>query len=136
MDEEYSMIGRPHFDDNNFEMKPYLLIMFLQQPFIGKLRGNLNRHLGAFLKLSYLMKVNGVPHDMIKPSLFPFLLKDKAKEWYLSLQIGTIQTWKWFKEKFPTKFFPSTLTSKAKSFSLSSGTWKPCTNLGIGLRSC
>ena len=70
---------------NNFELKPALISMVQRHQFGGHSSKNPNGHLAYFLELVHTVKVNGVPHDVIKMSLFPFSLKAKARSWYQSL---------------------------------------------------
>ena len=59
--------------------------------------------------------MNGVPHNVIKMSLFPFSLIHKARSWYQCLPQGSIEIWKQLVKAFLTKFFPLSLTSKLRA---------------------
>ena len=72
-------------DANNFKSKPALISMVQQHQFGGNFSEDLNGHLAYFLELANIVAVNGVPHDVIKISLFPFSLKDKTRSWYQCL---------------------------------------------------
>ena len=37
--------------------------------------------------------MNGVDHEVIKLKVFPFSLKQKAKNWFHNLAQGSIKTW-------------------------------------------
>ena len=54
--------------------------------------------------------MNGVDHDVIKLKLFPFSLKEKARNYFQNLAQGSIETWGEMVEAFLTKFFPPQLT--------------------------
>ena len=53
--------------------------------------------------------MNGVDHDVIKLKLFPFSLKEKARNYFQNLAQGSIETWGEMVEAFLTKFFPPQL---------------------------
>ena len=59
-----------------------------------------------------MFRVNGVPNDAIRLRLFPFSLKDRAKEWLNSLPSGSISDWATLAQKFLAKYFPPTKTIK------------------------
>ena len=46
-----------------------------------------------FLDICDMLRVNGVPDDAIRLRLFPFSLKDRAREWLNSLPTGSISDW-------------------------------------------
>ena len=98
-------------DANNFKLKPSLISIVHQHQFVGHSLEDLNGHVAYFLELAHTIKVNEVPHDVIKISLFLFLLKDKARSWYQCFTQGSIKTWKNLVEAFLKKLFPPPLTS-------------------------
>ena len=49
-----------------------------QHQFTGHLSEDPNEHLGIFLRMANIVKVNGVNLDVIKVQLFPFSLTDIA----------------------------------------------------------
>ena len=57
------------------------------------------------------MKMNDVIEDVIRMWLFPFSLRDKARGW---LPSGSINTWEELAQRFLSKFFPPSKTSKLK----------------------
>ena len=72
-------------DANKFELKLALISMVQQNQFGGHSYEDPNGHLAYFLELTHVVKVNGVPHDVIKMSLFSFSLRDKERPWYQCL---------------------------------------------------
>ena len=82
MNEEYSGIRYQPIDVNNFELKPALISMVQQQQFGGNPSEDPNGHLSNFLQLCGTIKMNGVDHIVIKLKLFPFSLRDKARNWF------------------------------------------------------
>ena len=45
-------------------------------------------------------------YDVVKSKLFPFSLRDSAKNWFSSLPRNSIDSWDKFKDAFITKYFP------------------------------
>ena len=76
--ENYFGIRRQPIDVNNFEIKLSLISMVQHHHFGRHLSENHNAHISTFLDLCDTIKMNGVPHDVIKLRFFPFLLKDKV----------------------------------------------------------
>ena len=72
--DEYSAIRQPTVDANNFELKPALITMVQQQQFTGHPTEDPNEHLGRFLRMANMVKLNGVRPEVIKFHLFPFSL--------------------------------------------------------------
>ena len=106
MNEDYSGICHQLIDANNFELKPALINMVQQQQFKDNPSEDPNGHLLNFLQLCDTIKMNGVDHNVIKLKLFPFSLRDKARNWFNNLMPGSIDTWGTLVETFLTKFFP------------------------------
>ncbi|XP_040957964.1 CASP-like protein 4D1 [Gossypium hirsutum] len=50
--------------------------------------------------------INGVSEDAVRQRLFPFSLRNKAKQWLNSLPRGFITTWDQMTEKFLLKYSP------------------------------
>ena len=65
-----------------------------------------NLHITNFLQLCDTIKVNEASEDVIWLRLFPFSLKDRAKQWLQSQPQGSITTWDDLVIKFLTKYFP------------------------------
>ena len=110
--EEYSAIRQLTVDANNFELKPSLITMVKQHQFTGHPTEDPNEHLGRFLRMANIVKLNGVRPEVIKLHLFPFSLRDIAATWYESLPYGSVDTWKELIEAYLGRFFPPSLTSE------------------------
>ncbi|WP_375619020.1 retrotransposon gag family protein, partial [Bartonella sp. AC134YNZD] len=52
--------------------------------------------------------------DTVRLSLFPFSLKDKAKQWLSALEPRSIWSWQAMSEAFLNKFFPASRTASFK----------------------
>ncbi|GKV46238.1 hypothetical protein SLEP1_g53237 [Rubroshorea leprosula] len=70
-----------------------------------------NAHIANFLEICETFKY-GVSDDAVRLRLFPFSLRDKAKNWLNSLPVGSITTWDMTAQKFLSKFFPHAKTAK------------------------
>ena len=46
-----------------------------------------------------------VDNDIVKLKLFPFSLRDRAKNWFSSLPRNSIDSWDKYKDAFITKYF-------------------------------
>ncbi|KAL5549392.1 hypothetical protein UlMin_004623 [Ulmus minor] len=73
--------------------------------FGGMSKDDPNSHISYFLEV----------YDAIILRVFPFSLRDKAKEWLNSLPPGTITTWNELVQKFLAKFFPPAKTAKLRN---------------------
>ena len=58
--EDYSSMGAPVVDANNFELKLALVTMVQQNQFTGHPFEDLNVHMGRFLRMANIVKMNGV----------------------------------------------------------------------------
>ena len=111
MKKEYSKIQHQPIDANNFELKLALISMVQQQEFGGSPSEDPNGHLSNFLQLCSTIKMNGVDPNVIKLKLFPFSLRDKARNWFHNLMPRSMDTWGTLVEVFLKKKFPPQLTS-------------------------
>ncbi|KAG8486098.1 hypothetical protein CXB51_019412 [Gossypium anomalum] len=108
-----SSIVRPAIAANNFQLKPNTIQMIQQfVQFDGLQDENPNTHLANFLELCDTFKINVVSDDAIHLQLFPFSLRNKAKQWLNSLPRGSITTWEQMTKKFLLKYFPPAKTAK------------------------
>ena len=89
--------------------------MVQQHLFGGSPAEDPNGHLSNFPQLCGTIKMNGVDHNVIKLKLFPFSLRDKARNWFNNLMSGSIDTWETLVETFLTKFFLPQLTSQFRA---------------------
>ncbi|XP_057772985.1 uncharacterized protein LOC130992391 [Salvia miltiorrhiza] len=111
---QYQYHEPPRVNANNFELKTGLITMVQQNQYGGKAVEDPNAHLAQFLELCSTVKINGVPDDIIRLRLFPFSLRDKAKSWYQTLQLGANPVWGDLADLFLRKFHPPGLTLKLK----------------------
>lgn len=64
---------------NNFELKPSLVGIVLQDQFSGLPTENLNLHLSIFIDNCVTLKADGVDQNVIHLRLVPFSLRDLAR---------------------------------------------------------
>ncbi|KAK6161180.1 hypothetical protein DH2020_004561 [Rehmannia glutinosa] len=111
----YGGIAHIPINANNFELKPALINMVQQNQFGGFATEDPNSHLAHFIQICNTIKMNGVSDDAIRLRLFPFSLRDKARNWLGTLTQGSVSTWDELSQKFLFKFFPPSKTLQLKS---------------------
>ena len=112
--EDFYAIRQLAIEANNFELKPVLITMVQQNQFTGHPSEDPNEHLGRFLRMGNIVKLNGVRPDVIKLQLFPFSSRDTTSSWFESLPYGSVNTWDKLVEAFMGRFFPQDLTSERR----------------------
>ncbi|KAK8519605.1 hypothetical protein V6N12_025638 [Hibiscus sabdariffa] len=72
-------------------------VMFNMLNTLGQFGGspaeNARQHLKSFLEICNSFKIHGVSNDVLKLKLFPYSLRDKAKDWFNNLPPGSFQSW-------------------------------------------
>ncbi|XP_052290832.1 uncharacterized protein LOC127900267 [Citrus sinensis] len=77
-----SSIARPAVQANNVEIKPAIIQMIQTSiQFAGMPNDDPNAYIANFLEICDTFKQNDVSDNAIRLRLFPFSLRDKAKEW-------------------------------------------------------
>ena len=112
--EEYSIMRQPPIEANNFELKPTLITMVQQNQFTKHPSEDPNEHLGKFLRMSIIIKLNGVNPNVIKLQLFPISLRDIASDWFESLSYSSVNDWEELVKVCLSRFFPLALTSERR----------------------
>ena len=102
----------PNIAANDFELKPALINMVSQNQFSGLAHEDPNQHLATFEEICNTLKMNGVSNDAIKLRVFPFSLRDKAKNWLRSLAPALVATWPQMSTLFLSKYFPPSKTAE------------------------
>ena len=115
LDGTTSSIRRPNVQANNFEIKPAIIQMIQMSVQFSGSNDDPNSHIANFLEICDTFKHNGVSEDAVRLRLFPFSLKDRAKEWLNSLPAGSITTWNDLAQKFLSKYFPPAKTAKLRN---------------------
>ncbi|WCJ31108.1 hypothetical protein M5689_012621 [Euphorbia peplus] len=103
-----SCIVLPDEGNNLFEVKASMIQMLQAAvQFGGYQNEDPNSHIHDFVTMCNTFRTNrGVSDDVICLKLFPFSLKDKAKNWLKNLQPGTITSWQEMANAFLMKYFP------------------------------
>ena len=73
-----------------------------------------NEHLGRFLRMANIVKLDGINPDVIKLQLFPFSLRDIAANWLEPLPYGSLSNWEELVEAYLSIFFPLALNSERR----------------------
>ncbi|KAL6559596.1 hypothetical protein OROGR_004713 [Orobanche gracilis] len=115
LDRNFGGITNIPINATNFELKPALISMVQQNQFGGFTTEDPHAHLHHFMQICDTVKMNGVSDDAIKLKLFPFSLREKARNWLGTFPRGSISSWEDLSEKFLFKFFPPNKTMKLKS---------------------
>jgi len=96
------------------------------------------KHLDEFLEICTTVKIQNFTDDALKLRLFPFSLKDRAKQWLNSLETNSIRSWNQMQQEFLKKYFSIGRTNQFRhaitSFSQTQGeefneTWERFRNL-------
>ena len=87
-----------------------MITMVQQHQFIGHPSEDPNEHMGRFMRMGNIVKLNGVRPEVIKLQLFPFSLRDAATTWIDSFPVGSVNTWEELVEAYMSIFFPPALT--------------------------
>ena len=66
--------------------------MVHQNQFTGHPSEDPNEHMGRFMRMDNIVKLNGVKPKVIKLQLFPFSLRDIVATWFDSLPVGSVNT--------------------------------------------
>ncbi|KAG9446985.1 hypothetical protein H6P81_013113 [Aristolochia fimbriata] len=107
-----SAIVRPEVP-SNFEIKPQILSMIQNNyQFGGLSQEDPNEHIEKFLEIYDTFRFKDVTNEVVWLRLFPFTLRDRAKNWYHTLPPESIRTWEELQRKFLRKYFPPAKTIK------------------------
>ncbi|KAK8636291.1 hypothetical protein V6N13_004995 [Hibiscus sabdariffa] len=106
----------PEFEAEHFELKP---MMFNMLNTFGQFGGshvkNARQHLKSFLEICNSFKIHGVSNDILKLKLFPYSLRDKAKEWLNNLPPGSFQSYTELCRSFLAEFNYNNMTGNLRN---------------------
>ncbi|CAN6454311.1 unnamed protein product [Victoria cruziana] len=103
-DRESRGVG-PLVGPNQYEIKTTTINMF--SSFYGLATEDPYRHLDEFLDVCATVKISHVDDGALRFRLFPFSLKDRARDWLKSLPpVVSIETWEDLQQEFLKKYFP------------------------------
>ncbi|CAN6234282.1 unnamed protein product [Urochloa humidicola] len=86
-----------------FEIKNSIIEMVQDNPFTSK--EDPNSHLRSFLQLCNTFKMDGVDDNQLRARFFPFSWRDKACEWFYTLEVSMVEDWESLVEAFIAKFY-------------------------------
>ena len=81
---------QPAIKANNFELKPALIIMVQQHQYTGHPSDDPKEHMGRYLRMENIVKLNRVRLEVIKLQLFHFSLRDVETTRFESLPYGSV----------------------------------------------
>ena len=88
------------------DINTVLFNLVMKDQFSGPPNEDDASHLNTFVELCDMQKKKYVDNDVVKMKLFPFSLRDSAKNWFSSLPRNSIDSWNKCKDAFITKYFP------------------------------
>ncbi|GJV50962.1 reverse transcriptase domain-containing protein [Tanacetum coccineum] len=100
---------------SQFELKIRLLNLVTAISFHGFENDDPHSHIRQFIKITQIVKLNQVPHDIIKLILFSFSLEGAARTWLEKEPPNSIITWNDLVSKFVNRFFPPSRTTDLRN---------------------
>ena len=107
-----SSIVSPVVEANNFEFSLVLIYFVEPEQFGGHPLKNPNAHLRKFLVKCDTIKLNGVSTEAIRLRLFPFSLRNRARDWLQNEEPNSFIAWGILSKAFLNKYFPPGKTTK------------------------
>ena len=98
-----------------FEINHGLLNLITGISFHGFEHEDPYAHIRNFTDIAETIRMNQVPHDVVKLKLFPFSLKGAAQTWLEKEPPNSIHTWNDLASKFVNCFYPPSKTSNLRS---------------------
>ncbi|GKE48146.1 reverse transcriptase domain-containing protein [Tanacetum coccineum] len=100
---------------SQFELKIGLLNLVTAISFHDFENDDPHSHIRRFTKITQTIKLNKVPHDIIKWILFPFSLEGATRTWLEKEPPNSITTWNDPLSKFVNRFFPPSRTTNLRN---------------------
>ncbi|XP_056690474.1 uncharacterized protein [Spinacia oleracea] len=110
-----SSITRPIVTAAHFELNPQFIQFISNDSFSGSPDDCPISHIDNFLEKCDTMKINNVTDDAIRLRLFPFSLRDRAKEWLKYEGTGSFDTWDKLVKAFLVKFLDQEKTARLRN---------------------
>lgn len=101
-----TFIASPAIKDDSFKSNPTLLNFITKEQFTGTFNGDAAMHLHNLVEICEIKRYKEYKSNYVKLKLFLFSLRDRAKEWLLSLPTGSTNSWNKCKEAFVGKYYP------------------------------
>ncbi|EPS62135.1 hypothetical protein M569_12658, partial [Genlisea aurea] len=103
-DDEDDCMGAP-YQNTGVELNVGLINTLPR--YYGKAHEDPHQHVREFQVICGSLKMEPGREEEIKLQAFPFSLMDGAKDWFYSLDNGSIHTWRDMRQAFLDKYFPS-----------------------------
>ncbi|GJZ58716.1 hypothetical protein Tco_0741290 [Tanacetum coccineum] len=87
-------------DDINIKLSKEFLIELKNNAYHGMFDEDVVDHIAKVLELLDLIKIPGVDSHRLRMKVFPLLLADDARQWWINEGEGKITTWEELVEKF------------------------------------
>ncbi|GKC13259.1 reverse transcriptase domain-containing protein [Tanacetum coccineum] len=100
---------------NQFKLKIGFLNLVTTISFHGFANDDPHSHIRRFTKITQTIKLNQVPHDIIKLILLVFSLEGSARTWLEKEPPNCITTWNDLASKFVNQFFPPSRTTNLRN---------------------
>ncbi|XP_021757315.1 uncharacterized protein LOC110722347 [Chenopodium quinoa] len=110
-----SSIVRPPITFKHFKLKPQFIQFISNDLFAGIPHDCPVSHIDSFMEKCDTMKMNGVTDDAFRLRLFPFSLRDRAKEWLRDEGTGSFDTWSKLVKAFLVKFLGQEKTARLRN---------------------
>ncbi|KAL9228065.1 hypothetical protein vseg_003681 [Gypsophila vaccaria] len=103
----------PKTIQGNFEIKPAFLNLVERNQFRGNATEDPGRHMQMSTDYCSIIKQAGITQDQIREMLFPFYLRDRAREWITGLdkEAVKITDWNSLALAFYQKYYPPERTN-------------------------
>ncbi|KAD7478924.1 hypothetical protein E3N88_02060 [Mikania micrantha] len=108
-----SPVVTPVRQGRSFEVRPAVLSSL--PTFHGRATEEPYQHLQEFEQFCQVTGGQGFSADEVKLILFPFTLKDRAKEWFSTLPAASIYTWEEMQQQFLSEFYTMKKTTEARA---------------------
>ncbi|GJR32592.1 hypothetical protein Tco_1108824 [Tanacetum coccineum] len=93
-------------NDINIKISKEFLVELRKNIYHGAYNKDVVDHIAKVLKMVDLIYVPGVDSHQLRMKIFPLLLANDAKEWWISEGDGKVTTWEELVEKFFCRFYP------------------------------
>ncbi|KAK9020277.1 hypothetical protein V6N11_054767 [Hibiscus sabdariffa] len=109
-------IVAPEIQAAHFELKPVMFNMLNSiGQFGGSPREDARQHIRAFLEVCDSFRQQGVHEDVLKLKLFPYSLRDRARDWLSGVPSGSMQSWADLCRSFLMRYNPPNMHTQLRN---------------------
>ncbi|GMI64538.1 hypothetical protein HRI_000123100 [Hibiscus trionum] len=109
-------VTEPEIEADHFELKPVIFNMINT---LGQFRGTATEdarlHLRGFLDIYKAFKIHRVHQDVLRMRLFPYSLRNRAKQWLNNQLARSFNRWTELCNDFLDRFSPSNVTDRLRN---------------------